>query len=71
MLHAERFVDYLVDKGGLADFVDEQLAGTEKPWGDEEWESVRQRVWHLSDKRWQPTIALLQGIYDRQKAEAA
>jgi hypothetical protein len=70
MLHGERLLDYLIERGGLADFVDDQFQGVEQPWSDDDWDEVRRRIWHLCGKAWQPTTGLLRDMYERQRVTA-
>ncbi len=66
-LSPEAFVDYLIDRHGLVDFVRIQLRGKpEKDWGAADWALVTDAIWHLSDRMWQPSREYVTDLYMMQ-----
>jgi hypothetical protein len=67
-LGPEQFVDYLIARHGLIDFVELQLRGKDpKQWSVEDWQQVTQLVWHLSERMWTPSVQYVIDMYGMQK----
>lgn len=67
-LSPEQFVDYLIERRGLVDFVDTQLSTRpEAIRTTEDWQAVTMTIWHLSDRLWTPSPDYVIDMYLMQK----
>lgn len=67
-LSPEQFIDYLIERHGLVDFVELQLQG--KPpatWSTDDWQDVTRLIWHLSERMWTPSAQYVIDLYLMQK----
>lgn len=68
-MDGERFLDFILDEGGLAIFVDEQAAGLSRL--DWPWDEIATRIHGLSGKTWKPSPDQVEALYNQQKERAA
>jgi hypothetical protein len=67
-LSPEQFIDYLIERRGLVDFVELQLQGkSPKTWAVEDWKEIASQIRFLSEQMWTPSAEYVINLYQMQK----
>ncbi len=68
-MDGETFLDFVLDEGGMVEFVEQQSAGLAKE--DWPWDDIATRIHGLSGKSWRPNADQVQALYWSQKERVA